>query len=295
VVEYDSAVDPSFVPDLGGEGQASFAAICSVAVSKGYFNAAMTPTNAIFVHSSEKERFFAEKKEEPAAPALATGKEQEVKIVALLSRPRWGLNVFWDCASEALAPWSIPIQSFYGVFWGQCMQTGMEEAVNSGIDWIVTLDYDSMFTSKHVQQLIDALGQHPEIDAIAGLQCRRGRPLPLAVRADGSMPLTGGPVQVTTAHFGLTIFRAEAMKRLKKPWFWSKPTPSGDWGEGRLDDDIFFWGNWRDSGNTLYVHTGCRIGHVEEMVVEFDEAGAVHHRYISEWRKDNGHQIRSFE
>jgi hypothetical protein len=52
-----------------------------------------------------------------------------------------------------------------------------------------------------------------------------------------------------------------------------KPAKDGSWGEGRLDDDIYFWGNWGDSGNSLYVHTGCRIGHVEEMVSEFDENG----------------------
>jgi hypothetical protein len=306
VVEYDSSVPPEFVPDLGGEGQASFAAICSIAVSKGYINVAVTPTNGIFVLRSETEKLFANKPLVATSedigpmgahgdPVIETPKAQEIKIVALLSRPRFGLNVFWDCASEALAPWHIPIQSFYGVFWDQCMQTGMEDNINAGVDWILTLDYDTLFTSKHVQQLIDALGQFPEIDAICGLQVRRGRPLPLAVRSDGEMKLTGGPVQATTAHFGLTIFRAASFKKLKKPWFVAKPTPAGDWREGRLDPDIYFWGNWRDCGNTLYVHTGCRIGHVEEMASEFDPDGKVQHKYLSQWRKDHGHSIRTFE
>jgi hypothetical protein len=133
----------------------------------------------------------------PTAPAtcpvIATGKEQEIKIAAMLSRPRFGLNVFWDCASEALPRGTSRSARFYGVFWEQCMQSGFEQALDEGIDWDLTLDYDSLFTSKHVQLLIDALGQNPEIDAVAALQCRRGRPLPLAVRADGQMPLTGGP------------------------------------------------------------------------------------------------------
>jgi hypothetical protein len=71
----------------------------------------------------------------------------------------------------------------------------------------LTLDYDTLFTSKHVQHAHRRARQNPQIDAIAALQCRRGRPLPLAVRADGQMPLTGGPVQVRTAHFGLTLLR----------------------------------------------------------------------------------------
>jgi hypothetical protein len=210
----------------------------------------------------------------PGRPVLATGKEQEIKIAAMLSRPRFGLNCFWDCASEALAPWHIPIQKLLrGVLGASAWRRGFEDNIAEGVDWIVTLDYDTLFTSKHVQQLIDALGQNPEIDAIAALQCRRGRPLPLAVRADGQMPLTGGPVQGAHGALRLTLLRAEAIKKMKKPWFWAQARADGGWGEGRLDDDIYFWGNWGDSGNSLYVHTGCRIGHVEEMVRSTDGRG----------------------
>ncbi len=82
---------------------------------------------------------------------------------------------------------------------------------------------------------------------------------------------------------------------MKKPWFLPVPAANGGWGEGRLDDDIYFWGKWRDAGNTLFVHTGCKIGHVEEMVSDYDDKGQVNHRYLSEWRKSNGHKIRCFE
>jgi hypothetical protein len=305
VVEYDNTGNPDFVPELGGEGQAGLNAILSVATSKGYANVFTTKTNAIFVIDSEREKFYAadkrsltsEEKPTPAAPVpvVTTPTSQEYKVSALLSRPRFGLNVFWDCASQALSPWGIPLQSFYGVFWGQCMQKGMEDAINEGVDWMLCLDYDTMFTSKHVQQLIDAMGNNPEVDAVAALQVRRGRPLPLLVRQDGAIPLTGGLVPADTAHFGLTLIRVSSLMKMAKPWFWSTPTPAGDWGEGRLDDDIFFWGHFRDSGNKLFVHTGCKIGHVEEMVAHYDADGKVQHTYISEWRKKNGHQIESFE
>jgi hypothetical protein len=326
VVEYEPNVDAAFIPDLNGTGQAGFAAITSVAISKGYFSAAVTPTNAIFVLLTEKERFFKSLEADEAAkvrsvtdfaaegpatmaatpappapaqastPVLTTGKEQEIKIAAILSRPRFGLNVFFDCASEALAPWHIPIQSSYGVFWGMTMERMMEENIATGIDWILTLDYDTLFTAKHVQSLIDALARNPDIDAIAALQPRRGKPTPLAVKPDGALPLTGGPVKVRTAHFGLTILRAEAFKKLqKKPWFLDVPAPDGSWGEGRLDGDIYFWGNWGDSGNSLYVHTGCCVGHIEEMASEFTPDGKHRHVYLSDWRRANGHQIKNFE
>ncbi len=231
----------------------------------------------------------------PPCPVLATGVEREIKICAVLSRPRYGTNTFWDCANEALAPWKIPIQSFYGVFWGQCMQTAMEQNIEKGVDWILTLDYDSMFTSQHVDMLINCLGQHPEIDAVAPLQCRRGRPLPLMVRSDGQAQMTGGPVQAATAHFGLTLFRTESIAKMKKPWFWSTPTPGGGWGDGRLDDDIYFWHQWREAGNTLFVHTGCRIGHIEEMVSQYDEKYEQKHTYLTKWREENGFKVKAYD
>ncbi len=294
VVEYDRFADKAFVPDLNGLGQAGVDALCSIAVSKGYLNVARTETNAIFVLNSEREKFYTP--EPKSVPSLATGKEQEIRIAAVLSRPRFGLNVFWDCASEALSPWHIPIQSFYGVFWNQCMERAFEDNIAAGMDWILTLDYDSLMTSRHIQLLIDALAQNPQIDAIAPLQCRRGRPLPLAVRSDGTMPLTGGPVQVRTAHFGCTLFRCESFKKMKqKPWFGEVPAKDGSWGEGRLDPDIAFWGRWGDAGNTIFIHTSATIGHVEEMVSEFDASGKVSHAYLSEWRQRNGHTIKTFE
>ncbi len=306
VVEYDGHGPANFVPDLNGKGQAGLAAICSIAVSKGYISVATTPTNAIFVLAEEKRKFeddapaTADAAPNPvdkatATPFIATGLEKEIKIAAILSRPRFGLNVFFDFASEALAPWHIPLQSFYSVFWEQGMTKGMEDSIAAGVDWIITLDFDSAFTARHVQQLIDVLGQNPQIDAIAPLQIRRGRPLPLAVRADGQMPMTGGPEKVATAHFGLTIFRTEAIKRMAKPWFLAKPDATGGWGEGRLDPDIYWWGNWRDSGNSVYVHTGCRIGHIEEMVSDYGADGKPRQSYLSKWRKENGHQIDSLE
>ncbi len=315
VVEYDPHVDPAFVPDLNGAGQAGLHAILSIAASKGYMNVTSTATNLIFIDGSERAKFLAfaspaeqiiksvvqhkqESDVDKLAPVLAgSASTHEIKICTILSRPRFGLNSFFDCASEGLAPWHIPLSSFYGVFWGQHMQTAMENALDEGMDWILTLDYDSMFTSRHLQLLIDELGKHPEIDAIAPLQVRRGQPKPIFMPAAGQGPtkMTGKPVQVRTAHFGLTILRVEKLRKMPKPWFWSKPAPDGSWGEGRLDDDIYFWANWGDSGNNLFVHTGCRIGHVEEMVGYYDDKGQVRHDYISKWRSDNGHIIKSAE
>ena len=57
---------------------------------------------------------------------------------------------------------------------------------------------------------------------------------------------------------------------------------------GRLDDDIWFWHQWRLSGKTIYVAPSCAIGHLEETVAMFDDNMQAKHIYVHEWRKANG-------
>jgi hypothetical protein len=64
--------------------------------------------------------------------------------------------------------------------------------------------------------------------------------------ADGKteLPLSwfAEPVQqVDTAHFGCTVISTRALRRTLKPWFHSKPDAEGGWGDGRIDDALWFW------------------------------------------------------
>ena len=43
---------------------------------------------------------------------------------------------------------------------------------------------------------------------------------------------------MNTGHFGLTLIRTDAIREMKRPFFQGIPSPNGDWGEGRVDDDI---------------------------------------------------------
>lgn len=214
------------------------------------------------------------------------GQMQDIKIKAIVSVPRIGWNSFWHCAGQALSPFGIQLQQFTGVFWGQCMQRAFEEAVEQGVDWVMTLDYDSMFTKDHVSRMLHHLGTRPEIDAIAALQCRRGSLFPLMTSGnEKEREIDGGPIKVTTAHFGLTLLRVDALKNIPKPWFKSEPDKNGGWGDDRLDDDIWFWHQWRLAGKTIYVAPDVRIGHIEEMVSTYDERMQPSHMYVKDWRK----------
>ncbi len=214
-------------------------------------------------------------------------KELRVKISAIMSVPRVGWSDAYAGIVDALRPFRIPIQQFNGVFWGQCMQRAFEEAIEAKVDWLLTIDYDSMIHAKHIDLLMGVMGNHPEIDAIAAMQARRGEvdtPL-MTVKDQTSVDTDGTPMKVSTAHFGLTFIRLSALKDVPKPWFASKPDPDGGWGEGRYDDDIWFWHQWREAGKSLYVHPQCRIGHLQLMVSEFDEKYQPRHVHIKTWRE----------
>jgi hypothetical protein len=213
---------------------------------------------------------------------------QDIKILGVMSVPRVGWNDAWMSINRALSPLKIPVETFNGVFWGQCMQRSFEKALNSGVDWLLCIDYDSMITAQHVDALMGHFGQNPEIDALAALQCRRGNeesPL-MTVMGRTGIEVDGQPIKVTTAHFGLTLIRAECLRDLPKPWFKAEPDDKGEWGKDRLDDDIWFWHQWRKSGKTIYVAPDVRIGHLQLMVSEFGEDMKARHVHVTDWRKD---------
>lgn len=217
-------------------------------------------------------------------------KRAQIKISALMSVPRVGWNDAETCISRALSGFGIPTNRVTGVFWGQCMQRGFNAAIEKGTEYVLTIDYDSMFTEKHLQQLINDFFGTPDADAMCALQRRRCSDAPLITKrdADGKVEIDGTPIQVSTGHFGLTLFRLDAVKRMEKPWFWETPDKDGDWGDGHLDQDIFFWKQWQKAGNKLYMAPLVSIGHLELVVSEFDESMQPRQLHVTDWRKKEG-------
>src|SRR5690606_30190195 len=113
-----------------------------------------------------------------------------------------------------------------------------------------------------VETLVALAMEHPEADAIAALQAARHDPLPLLTVKDENGRITPDlpadffdrPLgRIATAHFGLTLLRAEAIRRMPRPLFIGVPDDDGRWGDGRTDDDVHFWHQWERTGNTLYT------------------------------------------
>ena len=173
-------------------------------------------------------------------------------------------------------PLGIKIRRETGAYWGQCLERGMEDGIDCGLDVILTVDYDTVFSLQNVVDLVDILVRRPEIDAIASLQVGRGglRPLITQKNASGSPKLIMKAAEVkeetcpvSTAHFGLTMIRTKALLRMAHPWFQGEPDRDGRWGDSRVDPDIYFWKKWEKTGNTLHLANRIVIGHAEGGVI----------------------------
>ena len=178
----------------------------------------------------------------------------------------------------------IPLTISGGVYYGQCMQKMFESLIDTDCDYVVTIDSDSIFTAEQLNRLIAIASQEQQIDAICGLQVRRGKAQILATNeGQTEAKWEGYPIKVTTAHFGLTVISMDGLRRTEKPWFVSTPDANGQWNDGKIDDDIHFWYQWKKAGNSIYVDPGTRIGHLEEMIAICDEAMQVTHMYPADW------------
>lgn len=204
--------------------------------------------------------------------------QAEIGVSAVMSVPRLGFMDNMFSAIEVLPSLGIKLRRCTGAYWGQCLERAIEETLRDDApDAVLTLDYDSVFTRRDVSMLMQLMCCHPEIDAIAAVQAGRGNASGrlFTIRGEDGRNLTGVAAEtfagdlakVSTAHFGLTLIRAEKLRDLPKPWFADVPAPDGSWNEGRTDADIAFWRNWESAGNSLYLANRVPIGHLELTVL----------------------------
>jgi len=222
---------------------------------------------------------------EGVKPVLGADEVSSVRICAVTSIPRVGFNDHWGTLFNALQKFRIPIRRATGAYWDQCLQNVLEDCVRDGFDWVLVVDYDTMFTYEDLNHLLVTFREHPDMDALAPLQCRRFSNSKL-MTIDGRAVevVESGWIKVDTAHFGLTLLRTDALRRMPKPWFQSHAAEDGTWRtKGKIDADIDFWNKWKAAGNTLYVDTDVRIGHLQLMVLEFDHNMDPVVSSIAEW------------
>ena len=191
------------------------------------------------------------------------------KCAAVISMPRLGFNDFWECAVSYLKA-VMPVRRVTGAYWDANLIQAIEQSIDmDDPEWILTADYDGVFSADQVLGLLDLAIRHPEADAIAPIQCARwhDRPMLTVKGPDGSPiqairreDLQAELLPSESAHFGLTLLRASKLKTLPKPWMQRR------FGKDQRDPDVDFWHNWRGAGNTLFTALRIPIGHCELMV-----------------------------
>ena len=203
--------------------------------------------------------------------------EHDVNVEAAFSVPRLTFSDNMFCVSQALLPLGMRPTKFTGAFWDQCLDRVLLDMIDR-TDWILTVDYDSVFEAEAVTRLMTA-ALVSGYDAVAPLQTKRDDGVPMFTPEGHGhkiglveLPNTWfeAVIQpVETAHFGLTLIRSSALKKTTAPWFLGTPKADGHWGDAadgedhRIDPDIHFWRVFRAAGNKLGIAPQVAIGHAE--------------------------------
>ncbi len=210
-------------------------------------------------------------KASPVTPAEV----RDMQVRAAMSVPRLGFMDNFFCVFSALMPLGIPLRKHTGVFWGQCLERCMLENIAEGANWILTVDYDTVFTQQDVLDLLQLARDNPDAHAIAALQAHRLRNTALMSIEDDDGnrvaqishdEMRPDLMAVSTAHFGLTLINVERLQAMPAPWFAAVPGEDGTWTGKKTDEDIYFWRGWKKAGNSLYVANHVVVGHAELMI-----------------------------
>ena len=215
-------------------------------------------------------------------------------VSGCMSTPRLGfMDNFFSCF-EACVPCNVKLRKHGGAFWGQSMTKVFERTIaEDNPDLILAIDYDTVMTAGHLSRMIQTMMLFPEIDALAPIQSSRHHTTTLFTVALGDgenasgiprTALDGDTTPISTAHFGLTLLRTSALKKMPKPWFYAVPSPAGDWGEGHVDDDIQFWRQWEAAGNSLHLANRVAIGHMELLVKWPDINLSTFHQPVTDYQ-----------
>lgn len=222
------------------------------------------------------------------------GFRKQLSIKAVMSVPRLGFMDNLFCVIDGIVPHNINILKMQGVFWGECLERGMQTQIDAGADVILTIDYDTVFTADDVKNLIRLMHEHPEADAIVPLQVgRHGMQGLLTLKSKTGQDRKKIPVEefnpeltkIYSGHFGLTMIRTEALMKLPHPWFIAKPGPDGQWGGHRVDADINFWRKMDKAGLNVYSANRVVLGHMELMVTWPDETMQAIHQTVKDYQE----------
>lgn len=197
-------------------------------------------------------------------------------VKAVMSAPRFGPTLHFRCHNDAFIRLGIDCKTYQSCFWSQQICVGMETALKTGCKYILTLDFDTVFSPSDVLELYRLMEAFPEADAIFPLQSKRNCMEALFSICDdkGNRKLSVNQadlnrqiLRAATGHFGLTMLRAESLDKFKRPWMFGIPNDAGLWSNGHTDPDIVFWKQWHAQDLTAYLAPRVVVGHIEPIIM----------------------------
>jgi hypothetical protein len=209
---------------------------------------------------------------------------QRCILVCTMPRLNWTYNR--EQTSKVCYELGIPYFTVGGAYFDQSMERALEEGLKSGREYIITLDYDSVFTPDDVRRLVVLMDRHPNASAIAALQAKRGGENAVLLGTEKEVTIgeiERDVVEVKSAHFGLTIIRAECLKHAARPWLHHQPAPDGTWGDGHIDADVAFWTKL-GAVAPVYVSPRVSIGHLQVMVSWVNRDFTISHQHLEHYR-----------
>lgn len=188
--------------------------------------------------------------------------KKDPKVVVVLSQPRLTFSAQALSVQRMCSALGFPVETGGGAFWDRDISIITKSCIKKyEPDYLLYIDYDTVFEVKDVQTLLDTINGDPEMGAIGSVQMSRhdDRPLVFDERADYTTTVS----TVDYSHFGLTLIRREVFEELPEPWFWSLPNDNGSWtATDRSDADITFWRMLHEKQIKVCQHNGVLIGHI---------------------------------
>lgn len=199
------------------------------------------------------------------------------KIAVVISLPRLTFTDNTFSMVGACNRLNLSVFRGQGAFWEQALNRLMVQVTQYNFEYILTMDYDTVFNEFHIVELFDIMEANPEIDALFPLQSKRNNKLPMfesfrhQTGMDGESASLEIPeeemeadfFEVDSGHFGLTLIRIKNLNKLKRPWFQSIPSADGDWEAGKTPADLYFWKNAKNAGLKICLAPHVYIGHLE--------------------------------
>lgn len=197
-------------------------------------------------------------------------------VRAVMSAPRFGPTLHFRCHNDAFIRLGIPCRTYQSCFWAQQICVGMEHAMKAGCKYVLTLDFDTVFSPMDVLELYRLMETFTEADAIFPLQSKRNMTEALFSVCDvngnrkaaiSAADLNRQVLPAATGHFGLTMFRAASLDKFKRPWMFGIPNNAGLWSDGHTDPDIVFWKQWHAAGFKAFLAPRVAVGHIEPVIM----------------------------